>query len=284
MARLDFRIPRDRAIIMQNTAVMGGGFIPEYQTVYDKLVELGDTPPAFVAGNQNTMVKALVDGGLWAKRDQIILPSQYSNNGGGALINCINPGTNDATLVNAPVFTSLEGLVTDGLTNFINLNYNPTDDGVNFTLNSGCVSFYDRLNNLDNGIAVGSGSAIAGADRVIININAAGNLNGGIHDATSAPASVTGDSRGLNAISRTASNLTEVSQNGVVLDGDPAAADTLNALDFYAGAFNEAGSPSNFTVRNFAYIANGGGLTEAELLIEYNAVHAYMVSNGKGHA
>ena len=51
-----------------SSAHLDVGYCPEYQAVYDAKDAAGMPPDVTNAGYQNTMVKALVDGGYWTDR------------------------------------------------------------------------------------------------------------------------------------------------------------------------------------------------------------------------
>lgn len=267
----------------QFVTMFGGGakagFSAEYAAV---MAAMTNKPSGSIMTAQDTMVKALVDAGVWDKLDVLYLFAQESNDDGEALINWINPGANDGTLINAPSFVSLEGFTTDGLTNYINTNWNPTDDGSKFLPASAQISFYEIDNVLASGVAVGSYLSVSNDNACYINVNGSGSLNGRLYEGTAVPGFTTSDSRGLNTLSRTAVDKIEVLRNGVSLDTvvTNSTPDT-NSLDFFIGGAND-GALDNPTGRQFAMVCMGGGLIESEVLSLYNAIETYMDSNGKG--
>lgn len=115
-------------------------YCEEYQAVYDAMT---NKPTDEIAAAQNTMVETLVTAGLWDMLDVFYLFAQYVNTDSEALINWCNPGTNDCTLNGTPAFTSLEGF-TGSSGNYIDSNYNPSTDAINFTLNDASVGIYSR--------------------------------------------------------------------------------------------------------------------------------------------
>ena len=116
----------------------GAGYSAEYQAVYDSFT---NPPPTAVADAQNTMVESLVAAGIWAKLDVFYLFANYWPDDG--LINWINPGTNNATAVNAPGFISYEGYTAASL-KYIDLNYATATHGVNYTQNDSSAGLYCR--------------------------------------------------------------------------------------------------------------------------------------------
>jgi hypothetical protein len=271
MARLDFRIPRDRAIIMQNVAVAGGGFSAEYQTVYDSFTT---KPSDAVAVAQNTMVAALVAAGVWVKLDIFYLFAQESNGDGEALKNWLNPGTFDATLVNAPIFVSLEGFTGDGATQEIETGFNLTSDSVKYTLDASSFGTYIRTNVSDNG---GDIAADAAADSFLISRSGSDTTIGRINAANSLSVANT-DSRGFYVVNRNDSAGHQIWKNKVKINDAPLAS---TALPNDTVVFLSKGGTA-YTTRQNAGGYVGANLTQTNIENFTDAIEVYMDSNGKG--
>ena len=130
----------------------GGGGGSAYLVVYDSFTT---KPSASVAAAQRTMVDSLVSADVWRKLDTFYLFAAHTNGDGEALLNWIDPGTNDATLVNAPAFVALEGFTGDDAAAYINSNFNPSTDGVYYSLNSASIHCYIRTDVQENRIDLG---------------------------------------------------------------------------------------------------------------------------------
>ena len=252
-----------------------GGFCAEYQTVYDSFA----TPPSeAIAVAQNTMVCGLVSDGVWAKLDLFYLFAQTVNTASEALVNWVNPGTYDAVLNNAPTFVALEGFTTALTgTKYIKTNWNPTDDGINYTQNSASAGIYIRTNVAENGIDFGlfenHGLYIrtrAAADGYTARVNSVASNNG-----------TSTDSRGFWIITRENSASENVYRNKVV-DNLVTASTGLGAYDFMVGGENSGGTPGNYCNKQYSVFFTGGALTSAEVTIMTDAVEVYMDSNSKG--
>lgn len=113
-------------------------FEEEYDAV---LAQFTTKPSAEVQAAQNTLVKTLVDDGVWASAiDGLWLFSGHTNDASESLINWKNPSAEKATLVNAPTFTANRGFTGEvAASRCIDLKWNGKDDGVHFTLNSASV-------------------------------------------------------------------------------------------------------------------------------------------------
>jgi len=248
----------------------------EYQTVYNAMT---NKPTSAIAEEQNTMVSSLVSAGVWAELDALYIFAVHTNDDSEALINWVNPGINDATIGVSPTFTAYEGFQGNGTTQYINLNFNPTTDGSNFTIND--CSFYNYIRNnvkedtYDFGGYDGSNRAMFRAygstDQVFI----------GINTTTGRTASNT-DSRGFFYSERTASNSMEFFRNDSSLGTDSTASSGRPNVDLYACAQNNNGSPGNFSTRQISVIGFGGALTSGQQTTLMNAIETYMDSNGKG--
>jgi hypothetical protein len=115
------------------------GWSSEAQAVFN---EMTTDPSLEQKGRIDDYIKYLKDGGVWSKLDVMYLFAGHTNTGGEALINIKNPGTFNATLVNSPSFSAYQGFTGDGSTSYINTNWSPGGDGVNFTQNSASIGYH----------------------------------------------------------------------------------------------------------------------------------------------
>jgi hypothetical protein len=112
----------------------GGGFDADYQAVLDYATTQGYTlPSAGQQALQNQLVVDLKDGGIWSKLDTF---GVFATDGDSdfALIDWIR--LTDYTAVNSPTFTTNQGFTGDGVSAYIDTNFNPSTSGVNYTLNN----------------------------------------------------------------------------------------------------------------------------------------------------
>ena len=81
----------------------GGGFTAEYTAILARATALSYAlPSAGVQTLQNTLVKDLVDGGVWAKLDHLKIYA--GSNADFSLINWITPANFLSTKVNSPTY------------------------------------------------------------------------------------------------------------------------------------------------------------------------------------
>jgi hypothetical protein len=126
--------------IGSSTISIGGGFDADYQAVLNYATTQGYTLPS--AGQQilqNQLVLDLKTGGIWNKLDTF---GVFATDGDSdfALIDWIR--LSDYTAVNSPTFTTNQGFAGDGVSAYIDTNFNPATSGVNYTLNDASRYFF----------------------------------------------------------------------------------------------------------------------------------------------
>ena len=118
----------------------------------------------------------------------------------------------DATLVNAPLFTALEGYTGNGTNQRLELNYNPSTDGIKFTRDSASQIVYSRTNSLSNGVM----GAVSGTNNCYLTTrNSSNQFLVGINTAGYGYVGVNYNSIGMFIGSRTASNVLNGYKNKV---------------------------------------------------------------------
>jgi hypothetical protein len=123
--------------------VSGSGgvvFDTDYQAVLNYATSLGYTLPSSAQQiKQNQLMLDLKAGGIWSKLDTFAM---FANDGGS------NFGLIDwkrlslYTGVNSPTFTNNQGFQFNGTSSYINTNFNPATQSVNYTLNNASRGFY----------------------------------------------------------------------------------------------------------------------------------------------
>jgi hypothetical protein len=67
----------------------------------------------------------------------------YANdNSNIAKTNWKNPGTHDATEVNAPIFTAQQGYTSDNISAYLDANYVASTDAINLSLNDASIGCF----------------------------------------------------------------------------------------------------------------------------------------------
>ena len=258
------------------------GYCSQYQAVYNKLVELNDVPDTLIAKEQNKMVRQEVAYVGWADvYDDLLVLAQQTNNGGGALINWINPGTFDATHVpngGALTFGSLEGLTGDG-TAYLNTNYNPNTDKINISQNSTAVLLYLRTNIAEAGYDFGCNdgtnflrsSGRTATDTLAYWINS-GNISAvGVMDLG-----------GMNVMQREDASYQDYWLNKVRIEHESDASGGIPNQDMFVLGQNNNGAPANGSSDQVSVFAITKALTQSKIENATDIIEAYMDYNEKG--
>jgi hypothetical protein len=145
-------------------------FDPDYSAILNRATALGYTlPSASVQAKQNTLLTSMKADGVWAKLDVFYVFAQDGGADFGTL-NWKNPNANQANIASSPTFVSNGGLMGNGTSSFIDTNFNPFTQGVQYTQNNASRYFFTH--------------AISGSGR--FDGNAAANRNSMVRGLTNA--------------------------------------------------------------------------------------------------
>ncbi|MHB8410272.1 MAG: hypothetical protein ACYDHY_19745 [Acidiferrobacterales bacterium] len=93
----------------------------------------------------NAFIKGLIADGNWALLDRMwLFNTDYQQN---ARISIVNPSSAQITEVNSPTWTKNVGYTGNGTNSYLNTNYNPYTQGVNYTLNNAAFGLYALTQN-----------------------------------------------------------------------------------------------------------------------------------------
>jgi hypothetical protein len=110
------------------------GMDADYKAILDYATAQGYTLPS--SGQQtlqNQLVVDLKNGGIWAKLDTFAV---FATDGDSDFALIDWKRLSDYTAINSPTFTTNQGFQGDGISAYIDSNFNPSTSGVNYTLNS----------------------------------------------------------------------------------------------------------------------------------------------------
>lgn len=252
-------------------------YCTQYQTVYDAFTS---KPDASVAAAQNTMVKTLVDGGVWDKFDLFYC---FANNASdNAKINWLSPGNYNCTEPSGNLaFTAYEGF-TGGAPAYMNTAFNLSSSAVNYSQNSAAISLYSRTNQSQYAVSAG---AYDGTRLVEIALLFSGNMYGNLNTATGSPCALgSPNSLGLLTISRRAAAETEM-YNHVTSLGTNTTINSNGVPDsslFFFAERQSSGIAAFCCTYQISIATVGGALSDADVSILAIAAETYMDSNGKG--
>jgi hypothetical protein len=242
----------------------GGGFDADYQAVLDYATTQGYTLPS--SGQQtlqNQLVVDLKDGGIWSKLDTFAV---FATDGDSDFALIDWKRLSDYTAINSPTFTSNEGFTGNGTSSYIDTNWDPNTQGVNYTQNDACFGGW-RLNNINSGASrfMGATISISMRDdnnvvhRVNANVNASSSLNGaGI---------------GLRLLNRTNSTDIQMIVDNI-LQTSTQTSDTPPSSNLH---LLSRGDGSSFSLSQIATALAGANLV-AERTDLYNALNTYITS------
>ena len=116
--------------------VSGGGvvFDADYQAILNYATSLGYTlPSAGQQVKQNQLMLDMKSSGAWAKLDSFAM---YATDGGNNFSLIDWKRLVQHTAVNSPTRTNNQGWTGDGVSSYIDTNFNPATNGVNYQLNN----------------------------------------------------------------------------------------------------------------------------------------------------
>lgn len=222
----------------------------------------------------NTLIAGLRADGNLTKLDRLWLFANTTT--GNAVIDVI--GLNSATLVNAPAFVADQGYTGDGATSYINLNYTPTTDAINYTQNNASCGVYIGTNIGQAAVDMGSYRADGRASYLVSRWSddltyAKTNSNLG-----SANTVASTDSRGFWTERRTSSSIMKLNKNGSEIDSDTVTSEGIPRDPFFVGCANVNSVATFFSTKQYAisYI----GSSDISDSTFYTRIQAYMTSLG----
>jgi hypothetical protein len=160
----------------------GVAFNSYYIAILNQATSFGYTKPSQrVQILQNDLIDRLVKYDIWDKLDVLYVFAQDGDEDFGT-INWINPsGANSANLVNSPTFTSNEGFTGNGTSSYIDTNFNPATQGVQYTQNNASRYFFPY--------AIGTGrfdGNTSGTNSMFLGVSASQRINAGANVSTPA--------------------------------------------------------------------------------------------------
>lgn len=157
-------------------------FDASYKAILDRATALGYTlPSADQQTKQNSFLVSLKTIGVWNKLDVFYV---FAQNGGSAFatINWKNPNTNQATLVNSPAFVVNGGLQGNGTSSYIDTNFNPFTQGVQYTQNNASRYFFTHAISTTSGRF--DGNVLTSRNTMVRGLTNAQRINAGTNTAS----------------------------------------------------------------------------------------------------
>lgn len=236
------------------------------------LNNLPSTPPTWYSSIVNQLFQDLEDAGIFNLLDRLFIFSAPSE--GIALISLVNPTATPAGNVNSTTFTPYQGYTGNGTTMYLNSQFNPTLNGVNYTQNSASAGVYVRKERATANQECEIGHS-DGSTNLIVQLNFTGNIYRCFINSNSQNTSVPyTTTKGLFSVDRTASNLSNNWRNGVNVMASPTVSNAVlnvNVSILARGAVNLSTNQVSM-----AYFGSGG----ISQNVFYNIIQTFMTRVG----
>lgn len=177
----------------------------------------------------------------------------------------------DATAVNSPTFTPYEGFAGDGISSYIDTNYNPATQGVNYALNDASFGFYSRT--IGNGITMAPGLSNT---RILFYLG--NRIYWSINGATPDSYHSYSDANGMYVIGGdNLSSKSDLYRNKIVLDTTTSSQSIVGDGNFWL-----LGRGSYFSTKQLSFAFAGKYLDSTSVGYLTDDFEALMDANGKG--
>jgi len=246
----------------------------DYQAVLNYATSLGYTLPSLLQQvKQNKLLVDLKAAGIWSKLDTFAVFATDGNSN-FALIDWKR--LSQYTAVNSPTFTTNQGFQGNGTSSYINTNYKPSVNAVNFSLNSSSFNIYQRIN--QSQASSGHGAYLTPSGLYINCMNTSGfrswnNSDSGENNGTySGQPSFYATDRNSNSTITHISNGNQIGSIGISSSSLP----TRNIL-LCASSVNSTTGIGEYNDAQISMISIGGSLNSLKTNY-YTAVNTYMNS------
>lgn len=221
-------------------------------------------------------------GAFWSGMDAFWMFAAHDQT--AAPLNWIQDDFN-CTEVNSPTFVTDEGYAGNGSTSYLNSNFNPSSDAMNFTQNDASAGVYVRTNVASN-LQVDMGLAeFFGSQTLRINPRSTTDqiqaLITNAFEANAAISSIT-NSQGLTCVTRLNSTTIRISKNGSALGDATKNSAAFNDETVNIGAGKDGSLVANPSTRQIAFAFIGRGLTDNEQATLFSLVETYLDAIGAG--
>jgi hypothetical protein len=230
------------------------------------------------------MVKALKGAGIWSKLDRFwVLAAEQASHG---LVSVRNPNNiyssvwpTSASTVNSPSFQANRGYTSNGTSSYINLNYNTSTQGVNYTLNSACFGIWNRTSfgAGSSGIAIGGSDGGAGTNYIQPASSGFGivaKMNGSTLFSQGSQTTQVG----LLVLDRTSSSADHIWINGSLVKTNSDTSQAVYNANQYVCCYNGNGSPASFFTGQLSLAFYGSGTINQNTF--YNILQTFATKRG----
>jgi hypothetical protein len=245
-------------------------YLPAAQTYFDRVVTNGGSLTSTEKTYINTFIGAL--GSDFTEFDRLWIFGL--SNSIAARTSMANPTSTIITAVNGMPFTANQGFQLSTGAQYLNTNFNPATQGVKYTLNNASYGIYSRTNSQGSINDMGS---FNGTSFILMQSRRENGLfNSAIND-NSFLGIANPNSLGFFAASRV-STTRRLIKNGTVLATDSYATFGIPSLNVYIGGYNNSGSATITSARQFSACFFGSGAINQSTF--YTALQALGTSIG----
>lgn len=223
----------------------------------------------------NDLIKGLKADGVWDKVDFLHVYAAHDSQ--AACLNWKNPATFTATLVNSPTFTADRDFTTDGVASYVESNWNPATNGVNFTQDAGSLMCWSRYSPNISAASYGWFGGGASANQIAPR-GVTGNMQGRVNSSTTVNTANSGNGLGFYIVSRASAAGLSVTnyRNGVSLGSGGSASTVPQSVTFKVGRTDV----SSYAPASAAMFGAGGNLTDTDAGNAYTRFNTYMTAIG----
>lgn len=262
-------LTNDGKILIQN-------YVPESKIIF---AAMGTTPDSDRKRLIDNFVRDLIDDGIWAKLDFLYILAAHAEN--SSLLNWINPGTFDATNVHVTAYEVDRGYTGDGANDYLNSNYNPNTDAINYLQDDASMGVYVRTDVAENNCDIGGYSTIPTISAQIFSRLAADGISTRINDAADLTP-VNTDSRGFFIVTRTRANARRIYKNKISIGNDTQVSVGRPNIDIFILARNSNGSDGNHSIKQVSAAFAGSGMTQINVNNFHDRLETYLDALGAG--
>jgi len=238
---------------------------------------MGTDPPYARKVLIDNLVKGLKDDGVWTLLDFFYILAAHAEN--SSLLNWINPGTFDATNVSSTAFEIDRGY-TGAAGDYLNSNYNPNTDGINYALDDASAGVYCRTT-----AAASTACELGvydGASFTHIYIHFLAGISRIRMNGTTARTGANVDAKGFFILNRVLSTHQDLYKNKVRIINGIIASTTVPNESMYLLALNNNGSSNNWSTKQIAAAFAGGGMTQTNIDNFTDRIETYLDALGAG--
>jgi hypothetical protein len=249
----------------------------DYQAVLDSATALGAVKPSDAQkAKQNQLVVDLKAANIWNSLDVLMV---FATDGDSAFaaIDWKNPVTRQATLINSPTHTANLGFTGNGTSSYVDPNYNPSTQGVAYTVNDAGFFGYSGL-----ALGGGTGMFIGASDgtnfSADLNLRSAANLMQYRINGSSAQQPANTNTIGFFHVKRTSATAVACFVNGASFNSSGSNnAGTLPNREIYLLARNGNSGAMNYYTGRIACFGAGASLNGQEAALN-TAWNTYFTS------